>query len=262
MKEEIVLIPTKTGVMPTFVVRPEAGEPCHLVIQYMDVWGVREELYDIARRIAAFGYVCAVPDLYYRWGEIRTEFRDKNGRMISFTRLTSEQQAKTLEPLKKLSDGMVVEDTAALLEQFASDAGVHAGGIGTIGYCMGGRHVLRVASEFPERMKASASLHGTLLVSPKADSAHLSVHKIRGEVYCGFAEHDDDAPPATIEEISRRMREAGVVYRHEIHPGATHGYSLPDRDVHDKQATLRDWELILAMFQREIAPYGGRPPAS
>ena len=150
MKETIVRVETKDGIMPAFVVRPENAAPCHLVIQYMDVWGVREELYDIARRIAAFGYVCAVPDLYYRWGEIRTAFRDSNGRMISFARLSPEQQARTIEPLKKLSDAMVVDDTAALLAHFRSDPGVHQGGVGTIGYCMGGRHVMRVAAEFPD----------------------------------------------------------------------------------------------------------------
>ncbi len=194
MKEKIASVPTKAGVMPVFVVHPEAG-PCHLIIQYMDVWGVREELYDIARRIAAFGYVCAVPDLYYRWGEVRTEFRDSIGRMISFARLTPDQQAKTIEPLKKLSDAMVVDDTASLLSFFAAERPVHQGGVGTIGYCMGGRHVLRVASEFPDRIRASASLHGTALVSAKPDSAHLTTHKIRGEVYCGFAMTMTRRPP-------------------------------------------------------------------
>jgi len=82
MQETIVRVETKDGIMPAFVVRPKNAAPCHLVIQYMDVWGVREELYDIARRIAAFGYVCAVPDLYYRWGEIRTNLRDLLGTRI------------------------------------------------------------------------------------------------------------------------------------------------------------------------------------
>ena len=258
MKETIVRVETKDGIMPAFVVRPEDAAPCHLVIQYMDVWGVREELYDIARRIAAFGYVCAVPALYYRWGEIRTAFRDSNGRMISFARLSPEQQARTIKPLKKLSDAMVVDDTAALLAHFRSDPEVHQGGVGTVGYCMGGRHVMRVAAEFPDRITASASLHGTLLVSAKPDSAHLTAHRIRGEFYCGFAEHDDDAPPATIAEVARRMEAADARYHHEVHPGAVHGYSLPDRDIHDRQATGRDWELIFAMFQRQIPPYGGR----
>lgn len=262
MKEAVIDIHTKDGVMPTFVVRPETDTPCHLVVLYMDVWGVREELYDIVRRIASFGYVCVLPDLYYRWGKVRTAFRDANGHMISFTRLTPEQQAKTLEPLKKLSDAMVSEDTGALLAHVASDKGIHTGGVGSVGFCMGGRHALRVAADFPDRFRASASLHGTVLVLPKPDSAHLTAHKVRGEFYCGFAEHDDDAPPSTIAEVARRMQDADAIYCYEVHPGAIHGYSLPDRDIHDKKATLRDWENIFAMYQRQIPPYGGRvPPA-
>jgi len=41
-------------------------------------------------------------------------------------------------------------------------------------------------------------------------------------------------------------------YRYELHKGAHHGYALPDRDVFDKHAANRDWELIFAMFRRQI----------
>ena len=37
--------------------------------------------------------------------------------------------------------------------------------------------------------------------------------------------------------------------------GAEHGYALPDRDIFDKKAAERDWELIFAMFHRQIPPY-------
>ena len=51
MKDRIVEIPTKAGRMPTFVTHPEQDGPFPPVIVFMDVWGVRDELYDIARRI-------------------------------------------------------------------------------------------------------------------------------------------------------------------------------------------------------------------
>jgi len=31
---------------------------------------------------------------------------------------------------------------------------------------------------------------------------------------------------------------------------AEHGYALPNRDIHDKRAGNRDWELGFAMFRR------------
>jgi len=60
--EKIAEVPTQDGKMETFVTRPEQDGPFAAVILYMDVWGIREELYDIARRIATVGYLVAVPD--------------------------------------------------------------------------------------------------------------------------------------------------------------------------------------------------------
>jgi hypothetical protein len=54
------------------------------------------------------------------------------------------------------------------------------------------------------------------------------------------------------DELGRILARAAVSYRYELHPGAEHGYALPDRDIYDKRATARDWELILAMYRRQI----------
>ena len=66
MKERRIDIPTPAGKMETFITHPNGDGPSPLVILYMDVWGLREELFDIARRIATVGYYCAVPDFYSR----------------------------------------------------------------------------------------------------------------------------------------------------------------------------------------------------
>ena len=49
MHEKIVDIATADGQMETFIAHPEEGGPFAPVVIYMDVWGLREELYDIAR---------------------------------------------------------------------------------------------------------------------------------------------------------------------------------------------------------------------
>ena len=71
MHERIVEVETPDGRMPTFVTHPEQGGPFAPVVVYMDFWGIREELFDIARRIGTVGYHVTVPDLYYRQGEVR-----------------------------------------------------------------------------------------------------------------------------------------------------------------------------------------------
>ena len=44
-------------------------------------------------------------------------------------------------------------------------------------------------------------------------------------------------------------------YTPVIHQGTLHGYALPDRDIYAKAAAERDWELIFAMYHRQIPAY-------
>jgi len=115
MKERIVNVPTADGQMETFITHPEQDGPFAAVVLYMDVWGIREELYDIARRIATVGYYCAVPELYYRQGRVRHAFRDEKNRMISLAKLPEAERKTVSGSGAKLSDTMVIADTGALL---------------------------------------------------------------------------------------------------------------------------------------------------
>jgi carboxymethylenebutenolidase len=255
MREQFVEIKTAEGVMEAFATHPEQDGPFPAVILYMDIWGVREELYDIARRIGTVGYYCLVPDLYYRaGGRIHYDFRNPQNRTISMNRLTGET-AREIETRPKLTNKMVLDDTGAVLNFLADNDAVHRGGVGAVGFCMGGRYVMSAAGTYSDRIIASASLHGTTLISDRSDSPHLLAPNLRGEFYCGFAERDSHAPLTKVQELEKLLKPCAVRYRHNVHAGTEHGYSLADRDVYDKRATARDWENIFAMFHRQIPPY-------
>ena len=148
---------------------------------------------------------------------------------------------------------MVVADSGPILDFLAKGEPVRGGGVGSIDYCMGGRHVMCVAGSYPERFIAGASLHGTQLVSDREDSPHRLADRFRGELYCCFAENDPNAAPPVRQTLSEVFAGRPVDYSCEVHPGAEHGYALPDRDIHDKRAANRDWELIFAMFRRQLS---------
>ena len=183
---------------------------------------------------------------------MRHEWRNDKNQMISMHNLDPERQREAMVPLERLSNAMVIEDTGALIKFIDRGEPVRPGGIGSIGYCMGGRHVLCVAGTYPDRFIAGASLHGTALISDRDDFPHRLAQRFRGELYCGFAERDPHAPPTMIKELGDLLDHCPVAYRHEFHPGAEHGYTLPNRDIHDKRAANRDWELIFAMFRRQL----------
>ena len=258
MIEQTIDIATSAGQMETFLTHPEEDGPFPPVVLYMDVWGIREILFDLARRVATVGYCVLVPDFYYRQGRIRTDYRDERGDAISLKLLSPEQRAAVLAPQQKLADAMVVEDTGAILKFLDQQKTVKPGAVGGFGYCMGGRHVLQAAAAYPDRLRASASLHGTTLISDRPNSPHLAVRKLQGEVYCGFAETDEYAPLPMVEEWNNLMKGLPARYTCKIHPGAEHGYALPDRDLFHKQGAEQDWEMIFAMFHRQIPPYAAK----
>jgi len=253
MKERFAEIPTPSGLMEAFVTHPEEDGPFPAVIVYMDVFGLREELYDVARRIATVGYYAMVPDFYYRNGKLRVSF-PPDKRRWALADLDKEQETQVRAAGKALSNAMAVDDTGAILK-FLEREPVKAGPKGAIGFCMGGRLAMCAAGHFPDHFRATAGFHPSSLVSDNPASPHLLADKFRGEVYCGFPEDDPLAPTTTINKFAEVFGRGPVKYRYQRHMGAIHGYGLPERDVHHKQAANRDWEAVFAMFHRQIPAY-------
>ena len=247
MIEHIEEVVTAAGTMPTFAVHPSEGGPFPVIIFYMDIWGIREELRDIARQTASCGYCCLLPDLFYREGLVRNEFRDANGRMTTLEKLTDAQKEQVRGPLRRLSDAMVMHDTDGLLKSISSLASASSEKVTAVGYCMGGRHALVAAGTFPDQFAVAASLHGTALVHEGEPSPHKVAARSRGHLYCGFGELDPHARPSVVEALKTEFHNS--TYRYVVHAKAHHGYALPDRDVYNKFAANRDWELIHAMMQ-------------
>lgn len=259
MHERTIDIRTADGVMPTFVTVPETGGPYAPVVLFMDVWGYREVLCDIARRIGTVGYAAVVPNLYYRAGGVTFDFRHPDGRTRSLKDLSKEDQDRIYAVHKHLTDEMVVADCTALLGFFDSDGDmareIRSGSpVGSIGWCMGGRHVIRAAAGHPDRFRATISLHPTRLAEGGDAAPYLDAPKCEGELYIGYGERDHYTPPEVIETVNAAFAEAPVGFEALVHAGAEHGYAIPDRDVFDKHAAARDWERAFAMYARQLAP--------
>jgi carboxymethylenebutenolidase len=241
MIEREVDLETADGTMNTFVTHPEEGGPHPAVLFYMDAPGKREELHDMARRIATAGYFVALPNLYYR----RTrEFRlrqDEAGMKEMFAMMGH------------LTNGMVVEDTRALLGLVDASEAAAAGPVGAVGYCMSGPFVFAAAAAYPERFAATASIYGAGLVTDRDDSPHLAAEQIRGEIYFACAEIDRYAPKEQIDALASHLAATDVDHRIEWYPGVEHGFAFPQRDgIYDKPAAERHWERMLELFDRQL----------
>src|ERR1700734_809665 len=105
MYEQQLIVTTKHGRMPTFVACPDGDGPFPAIIFYMDAPGMREELRNMARRIARHGYFCILPDMYYRLGTILFDLNRRDDGMSGVVRAA----------MNSLSNALVTDDTAAML---------------------------------------------------------------------------------------------------------------------------------------------------
>jgi len=188
MLEQVHDIPTGDGAMETFICRPERGDPCPPVLFLMDAPGIREELYDMARRLATVGYCVLLPNLYYRAGrdtKYGPDVLEKDS--AEYTRMRVVRTRMTIPP--------VMDDVAAMFAWLdANPDAARPGKVGVHGYCMSGPYALAAAARYPERIGAAASFYGTWIVSDAEESPHLNLGKIKCETYISCAEHDDLAP--------------------------------------------------------------------
>jgi len=243
MIEHHLDIATADGAMNSFVVHPEEGGPFPVVLFYMDAPGKREELHDMARRIAAVGYFVVLPNLYYR--------RSRDFRLLE---RTDSAMAEMFALMGTLDATTTACDTQAMLNFVDEAPQADASRVGAVGYCMSGPFVMWAASAFPKRFRCIASIHGANMATEKPDSPHRMAPRIRCESYFACAEVDKWAPPADIQKLQAALKAAGAPHRIEWYPGVEHGFVFPLRTgIYNQAAAERHWERLFSLFGRTLA---------
>jgi carboxymethylenebutenolidase len=242
MIDQQIEIPTKDGHTTTFISHPERGGPFPVIIFYMDAPAIREELRDMARRLAGSGYYVMLPNMYYRAGVMELGPIPPDPE--------APERKQMFAYMNSINIPLVMEDTTALLAFADTQPAANAKIVGTVGYCMSGRYAVNAATHFPDRVKAAASMYGTHLATDQADSPHLAANKTKAELYFGCAETDVYAPQEIIEKLQASMKDAhGEV---EVYPGTHHGFAFPKRPVYHRDAAERHWERLLALYRRNL----------
>ncbi len=231
--------------MGTYIVHPERDGPHPAVLLLMDAPGIRQELRDMASRLATVGYCVLLPHLYYRAGRDAVYGPDvlTHG-SAEHQRMRAVRTAMTIPP--------VMRDVGAMLGFLDSFPSAKPGPVGAHGYCMSGPYALAAAARYPDRIAAAASFYGTWLVSDAEESPHLNLGKARGELYFACAEHDDLAPLPMVEELRRLFIGSGATGELEIYPDVHHGFGFPQRWCYDRAAAERHWERLIALYRRRL----------
>jgi carboxymethylenebutenolidase len=217
------------------------------VLLYMDAFGLRPALEQMARELAEHGYYVLVPNVFYRHGPAPVielpEHIGNEDRPAVFAQVMPLIQAHTVE--------RALRDADAYLGFLTAQPEVSPGPVAVIGYCMGAKVALRTAAAHPGQVAAVAGFHPSPLVSDAPDSPHHVFPKLTAQVHLGLAE--GDMTSESFSDLDQALDAAGVDYTCEIYPGTVHGFTMSDTDAFSPSARQLHWDRLLPLLDRALS---------
>jgi carboxymethylenebutenolidase len=241
MAQRSVNIETADGTCPAALSIPEGDGPWPAVIMFADAGGMRDTIRQMGDRLSGLGYVVLVPDFYYRNGpyesvDMRTAFQNKD---------TAE---RIMGMMRGYTADLAVSDAKAFVDYLDTVPEKKPGGVGTTGYCMGGRLSLLTAANLGEAIAVSASFHGgNIAKDDDPDSPHHKAADIKATVYVAGAIEDQSFPDEQKDLLEKALTEAGVAHTIETYQ-AHHGFAVADNPSYDEAAAERHWQAMEKVF--------------
>ncbi len=252
--EAEVTIATPDGRCDAAFIHPAGGSYPGVLI-WPDAFGLRPSMRAMGRRLAAEGYAVLVPNPFYRLGKAPMY---ESAAKVDFNDPATMQKLGPLMGSVNAA-GAAEKDALAYIAFLDAQPQVDkAKKIGMQGYCMGGPLVLRTAATVPGRVGAGASFHGGGLVTDRPDSPHLLAAKIRGRMYFGVAQNDDQRQPDAKDKLKQAFAAAGVPTQVEVYP-ARHGWCVPDMPqeagapIYSQPEAERAWGKLLELYKAALA---------
>jgi carboxymethylenebutenolidase len=234
--------------MNAFLARPSDAGPHPAVLVCSELWGLTDQVRDIARQVAALGHVAIAPNLYHRSGpETASGFAESDA-----------NRARAFELLGRLTRDDVEADLRACVAHAREHAGA-AGKTGVLGFSLGG-HIAFFAATRLDLAAAAIYYPGWLPVAGTAlsrpgpllnDAPAIASRDVRTLMF--FAELDHVIDAAQRDQISAALESAGVRHEEIVYPGAQHAFFFPGREPYDEAAAEDSWTRVRTLFATELA---------
>jgi carboxymethylenebutenolidase len=182
----------------SFFVAPEGAGPFPAVIVIQEWWGLNAWIKDQARALAKEGYAALAVDLY----------RGK----------VAEKQEEAHQLMMGAPPDRIARDLKAAYAWLQARADVKKAKIGAIGWCMGGRYTLDLATKEPG-LAAAVAYYG----APPTDAAAIAA--IKAPVLGNFGGDDKGPSPDQAKAFEAAMKKAGKTVDVKIYEGAGHAFA-------------------------------------
>jgi carboxymethylenebutenolidase len=216
-----------SGEMRGYLVQPVSTTvtkfPAVLVIH--ENRGLNPYIEDVARRLAAAGFLALAPDGLYPLGGYPGN--DEEGKRLQ----------DSLVPAKLQTDML---NGAVFLKNHA----LSSGKLGVTGFCWGGGMTNALAAELGDNVQAGAPYYG---VSAPADQ----VSKIKAELVLHFAETDPRIN-VTWPPFEGALKTQGVKAQAHFYAGTQHGFHNNSTPRFNQTAADLSWTRTLELFNRTL----------
>ena len=232
--EQNVSVDVSGSAMPVALVQPDnATSPSPALILCHHREGVDEFTLDAARRLAAAGFVVAVPNMYHR-----------------------RPDGETWEVSRKtMSDANTVADLRATADFLAHQPSVRADAIGIIGHCMGGRTAFLGAAVMPQ-MKAAVVLYGGGIFKTEGEGmlAPITLTKnIRAPMLGLYGDKDHIISVDEINRLIETLNEHNIPNEFHVYENAGHAFQDFSRPkMYSKAASDDAWVRCLNFLNKTL----------
>lgn len=210
--------------MHAYFAGPIGGNPAPGVVVVHEIFGLNENIRDIAERFAAAGYAALAVDLFSTANRVACMARILHGMLI-----------------RPLTNG-VVGDLRAALDHLAALPGVDAGKLGVIGFCMGGSYALQLAC-VAESLRAASVFYGQ---NPRPLEALVRACPVVGS----YPERDFTARAAR--QLEPILEQHQIPHDIKVYPGARHSFFNDTGPAYHAEAAEDAWRRTLAFFNTHL----------
>ena len=231
MRTENIKVKLRDGTMGAYIAYPDKT-PTGAVIAIMEIWGVNDTMRKHAHEFAEAGFVCLVPDLFWRLqpgvelgyseAEIKAAF-DFYGRF---------------DPDQAIKD---VADTIRALRAMPECNGK----VGAVGYCLGGKLCYLMCCRTD--IDCAVAYYGTYIEHRIVEAKNL--HR---PFVLHMAMKDRWVQAEVNDMLERRLSPNPLVTIHK-YPGADHAFARHGGKTYSKPEADRALTLTVDFFEKHLA---------
>jgi carboxymethylenebutenolidase len=218
---------------------PEGPGPHPGVVIIPDVWGLYDHYHEVAKKVAANGFVALAINLYSREGSPDLPDMDAVFRFM-----------------KELPDRRVLQDIQAGVDALSAREEVGGRPVGIMGFCMGGKYTILAACTC-QGLSAAVPWYGLLRV-PEIDEQNPehpldALPRLTCPMLGLFGKEDSVVPLADVEEVERRTASSPHPVDVIVYPGAGHAFANDTRPQMYREDAARDgWSRAFTFLNNHL----------